>query len=122
MDANQNTGGGNKVLSFIVGAVVASGIMAGAYFGSKEYLIYSIMNSRNKSKKPSDFFDQPANAQAALKQCNVFQLYKVDKLFNSPDALSGNEESTWSASTKALSTEVFDFLKDKIATQQKKAS
>lgn len=93
---------GGSVTGIVMAFVFGSLAIAGVYFGSKEYLVYSILRSKDKAKKPSDFFDNISRAEALLRKCTAMELYKVNQLFNSPEYLEGKPESQWAPATQQL--------------------
>lgn len=93
---------GGSLTGIVMAFVFGSLAIAGVYFGGKEYLVFSILRSKDKAKKPSDFFDNMARAEALLRKCTAMELYKVNQLFNSPEYLEGKPESQWAPSTQQL--------------------
>lgn len=101
-DSHTPAKSGVSTVGIVMGLVFGSLAVAGLYYGTKEYFIYSIIQSKNKAKRPSDFFDNLAGVEMLLRKCTAMELYKVNQLFNSPDYLEGKPESQWAPATKQL--------------------
>jgi len=107
---------GVSTVGIVMGLVFGSLAVAGIYYGTKEYFIYSIIQSKNKAKRPSDFFDNVAGVEMLLRKCTAMELHKVNQLFNSPDYLEGKPESQWAPATKQLA----DYVSKQIFAKRSK--
>lgn len=115
-DSHTPAKSGVSTVGIVMGLVFGSLAVAGIYYGTKEYFIYSIIQSKNKAKRPSDFFDNLAGVEMLLRKCTAMELHKVNQLFNSPDYLEGKPESQWAPATKQLA----DYVSKQIFAKRSK--